>query len=225
MSKSPRDGERSRRRPRKPSIVETWEPRTRVGRMVKEGSITSIEEIFAQNHKIDDVEIVDILVPGLEEEVLSTGRVQRQTDAGRKTMSVATAAVGNKNGLVGVGIGKDTGTGTAIRQAIVSAKLNLIPVKRGCGSWECNCSTNPHSIPYKLGGKCSSVRVELFPGPMGLGLVTGDAAKKVLRLAGIEDIWSKTRGNTRATTNYVIAVFEALKSSYSILHQAEWADM
>ena len=79
---------------------ESWTPRTRVGRMVKEGSITSIYDIFRDSLKIDDVQIVDFLVPNLTETVLDVGRVQRQTDAGRKTLFVATAGVGNKNGIV-----------------------------------------------------------------------------------------------------------------------------
>ena len=222
---SRRQGGKRRRRPREQTApdLEAWIPRTQVGRLVKEGTITSIYDIFRDSLKIDDVRIVDLLVPNLTENVLDVGRVQRQTDAGRKTLFVATAGVGNKNGIVGVAQAKAAGVGTAIRNAIILAKLNIIPVKRGCGSWECTCS-NPHSIPFQVEGKVGSVRVVLKPGPKGLGLVIGDAAKSVLELAGISDIWSKTFGDTRTTQNFSKAIFEALRSTYEISHISEWGE-
>lgn len=198
-----------------------WNPRTRLGRMVKEGEITSIDEVFANNHRIQDIQVVDNLVPDLEEVVLAVRRVQRQSDAGRKTTFSAIAVVGNRNGVVGVGQGRDTGMGTAIRSAIMNAKLNIAPVKRGSGTWEDNTNER-HSIPFKVSGKCASVRVTLLPAPRGTGLVTGDNAIKVLRLAGIKDIWSQTQGDTRTVANYVKATFEALRKTYHTQHPSEW---
>lgn len=213
------------KRERSPTTVDldSWIPRTEVGQMVKDGTITSIYDIFRDSLKIGDVHIVDFLVPNLTETVLDVGRVQRQTDAGRKTLFVATAGVGNKNGIVGVAQAKAAGVGTAIRNAIVLAKLNVVPVKRGCGSWECTCS-NPHSIPFQVEGKVGSVRVVLKPAPNGLGLVIGEVAKSVLELAGISDVWSKTLGDTRTTQNFCKATFEALRATYSISHITEWGD-
>lgn len=203
--------------------LESWIPRTQVGRLVKDGTVASIYDIFRDSLKIEDIQVVDFLVPNLTETVLDVGRVQRQTDAGRKTLFVATAGVGNKNGIVGVSQAKAAGVGTAIRNAIVLAKLNIVPVKRGCGSWECTCS-NPHSIPFQVEGKIGSVRVVLKPAPKGLGLVIGDVAKSVLELAGISDIWSKTFGDTRTTQNFCKATFEALRATYNISHVAEWGE-
>lgn len=217
----PTSSRRSGSESRASSQLENWIPRTRLGRMVKNGDITSIDEIFIQNTRIQDLEIVDMLLPGLEETILDVRRVQRQTDAGRKTAFQAIAAVGNRNGIVGVASGKDVGMGTAIRNAIRNAKLSIIPVKRGCGSWECQCS-DTHSIPLSVDGSCASVSAKLLPAPRGLGLVTGDAAKKVLKLAGIEDCWSRTSGDTRTTANYVKAVFEALKATYHVQNPADW---
>ena len=206
---------------RKASFLEQWEPRTRLGQMVKNGEITSIEEIFSQNRKIKEIEIIDYLVPDLEETILDVRRVQRQTDAGRKTSFQAIAAVGNRNGLVGVAPGKDVSMGTAISKAIRNAKLALIPVKRGCGSWECACR-DPHSLTLSVEGDCASVRVRLLPAPRGLGLVTGEAAKKVLKLVGVQDCWSRTWGDTRTTANYVKAIYDALKKTYHIPDPTEW---
>ena len=78
--------------------MDDWVPRTRVGKMVKEGYITSIEEIFQSCLTIREYEIVDILLPKLQEEVLSIKLVQKQTDAGEKSRFRATVAVGNKDG-------------------------------------------------------------------------------------------------------------------------------
>ncbi len=199
-----------------------WKPRTRLGKMVKDGELTSIEEVFAQNQRIQDIQIVDNLVPDLEEMVIDVKRVQRQTDAGRKTTFSAIAVVGNRNGIVGVGSGRDVGMGTAIRAAITDAKLNIIPVKRGSGTWE-DSTTEQHSIPFSVSGRCASVRVTLLPAPRGTGLVCGENAKKVLRLAGIKDVWSRTSGDTRTKKNYAKATFEALKETYRIQHPSEWA--
>ncbi len=195
---------------------EEWEPLTRVGRMVKDGDITSIDEIFARNLKIAEPEIVDILLPDLEDEVIDIKLVQRQSDAGRKRRFRATVVVGNKNGYVGVGEAKLKEIGPAIKKAITNAKLNIKPIRRGCGSWECTCGTN-HSIPYKVSGKSGSTKVVLFPAPRGLGLAIGDVAKTVLRLAGIDDVWSKTFGETRTTNNFAKATFDALKNTYSVV--------
>lgn len=200
---------------------EEWEPLTRLGRMVKEGQITSIDEIFAQNLKIQEPEIIDILLPDLEDEVIDIKLVQRQSDAGRKRRFRATVVVGNKNGYVGVGEAKLKEIGPAIKKAITNAKLNIRPVRRSCGSWECSCGS-PHTVPYKVEGKCGSTKVVLVPAPRGLGLVIGDVAKTVLRLAGIDDVWSKTFGETRTTNNFAKATFEALKNTYSIVAPYDW---
>ena len=71
-------------------------------------------------------------------------------------------------------------------------------------------------------GKSASCRIRLLPAPKGLGLVIGDVGKAVLKLAGIDDVWSRTFGETRTTTNFAKATFEALKSTYKILPPREW---
>ncbi len=90
--------------------------------------------------------------------------------------------------------------------------MNIIQVARGCGSWECTCGTY-HSIPFKLRGRSGSVRIELMPAPKGTGLVVEDDLKKLLALAGIKDVWSKTFGQTSSRDNLVGACMKALKNS------------
>ncbi len=197
------------------SVVDlsAWEPRTELGRLVKEGKIRTIDEIFANNYIIKEPEIVDILLPGLKQELLAVNLVQRQTHAGERSQFRAVVAVGNEDGYVGVGVGKAKQVRQAIEKAVREAKLNLIPVRRGCGSWKCSCD-EPHSVPFVVRGKAGSVEVTLIPAPKGVGLVAGDVAKVVLRLAGIKDVWTQTRGETRTTLNFAMAVYNALRNTY-----------
>jgi len=201
--------------------LEEWIPRTKIGRMVKEGKITSMEELFANNLRITEVEIVDHLLPGLEQEVLDINLVQKQTAAGERSRFRAIAIVGNRDGYVGLGTGKAVHVVSAIEKAVKNAKLNIIPVRRGCGSWECACGA-PHSLPTKVEGKRGSVRIELIPGPRGLGIVAGEAARIVLELAGVQDVWTRTYGETRTTLSFAGATFEALRNTNKIVLPSMW---
>jgi small subunit ribosomal protein S5 len=198
-----------------------WVPRTKVGRLVKEGRITSVDEIYRRNLPILEPEIVDILLPNLEHEVIDVGIVQKMTDAGRITRYRAVVVIGNRDGYVGIGKGKARQFRLAVDKAITNAKLNITPVRRGCGSWECTCG-EPHSVPYTVRGKSGSVEVILKPAPKGTGLVVGDVAKVVLRLAGITDVWSYTRGETRTTYNFARATYEALRNTYRFVTPLDW---
>ncbi|MEM0225350.1 MAG: 30S ribosomal protein S5 [Thermofilaceae archaeon] len=197
------------------SSLQEWTPRTVAGVLVKEGKITSIDQLFEMNLPIREVEIVDALLPGLKHEIASINLVQRQTDAGEVSQFQATVVVGNEDGYVGLGMGKSRQIRLAIEKAIIRAKLNIIPVRRGCGSWYCLCG-EAHSVPVKVRGKSGSVEVVLLPAPKGVGLVAAESAKIVLRLAGIQDVWTRTKGETRTTHNMAKAVFEALKQTYAL---------
>ncbi|HMK16473.1 MAG TPA: 30S ribosomal protein S5 [Methanomicrobiales archaeon] len=189
--------------------TEGWIPLTGLGKMVASGQITSIDQVLESGKPIKEVEIVDAFLPDLTDEVLDISMVQRMTDSGRRVKFRAVVVVGNKNGYIGFGQGKDAQVGNAITKAIKHAKLNVIKVNRGCGSWECGCGLE-HSIPVQVTGKSGSVRVTLKPAPQGIGLVTGDIAKKVLSLAGIRDVWGFSSGETRTTINFAKATFNAL---------------
>jgi small subunit ribosomal protein S5 len=189
-----------------------WVPLTGLGKLVQSGEIKSIDEVLASGKPIKEPEIVDAFLSDLVDEVLDINMVQRMTDSGRRVKFRAVVIVGNHDGYIGFGQAKDAQVGDAIKKAIVDAKMNLIKVKRGCGSWECGCS-KLHSIPMSVTGDAGSVRVTLQPAPQGIGLVTGDIGKKVLQLAGIRDVWAHTHGQTRTTINYAKATFNALKAT------------
>jgi len=131
-------------------------------------------------------------------------------------------AVGNGDGYIGIGSAKAKQMRNAIDKAVVDAKLNIIPVRRGCGSWECKCG-QPHSVPFKVMGKAGSAEVTLIPAPRGTGLVAGDVGKIVLKLAGVRDVWTRSRGEMRTSANFAKAVYEALKQTYKVKTPAQWA--
>jgi small subunit ribosomal protein S5 len=126
-----------------------------------------------------------------------------------------TVAVGNGDGFIGLGRAKGKEVGPSIRKAIDNAKLNMIEIKRGCGSWECGCGTQ-HSLPLKVIGKVGSVEVTLNPAPRGVSLAVGDVSKSILALAGIKDAWGFARGHTKTTVNYALATFDALQKTSEI---------
>ncbi|MFB0558701.1 MAG: 30S ribosomal protein S5 [Candidatus Bathyarchaeia archaeon] len=210
------------RRRRREDPLEGWVPKTTLGRMVMEGQISTIYEIFEEGHRIKEVEIVDVLVPELRDEVIDINLVQKQTDAGERSRFRAIVAVGNGDGLIGLGMGKAARVRNAIEKGIRDAKMKIYPIRRGCGSWECDCG-EPHTIPFKVRGKSGSVVVTLFPGPKGLGLVAGDTAKMVLKLAGIKDCWSKSIGATKTATSFSLATFEALKQTMKVMTPRDWS--
>jgi small subunit ribosomal protein S5 len=187
-----------------------WTPRTRLGREVRDEEITSMEAALNSGLPLKEPEVVDQLLPGLDDEVLDINMVQRMTDSGRRVKFRCVVAVGNRDGYVGYAEGRDDQVGSAIQKAIDIAKLHIVKVDRGSGSWE-DRSDEPHSLKRRTEGKAGSVTVELQPAPLGLGLAASDTVEAVLGLAGIENAWTKSYGNTRTTINLAKATFNALQ--------------
>ena len=195
-----------------------WIPRTKLGRQVAVKEIKSIDEIFDKGLVIKEPEIVDALLPDLEEEVIAIGKagrpfkmVQRMTDSGRRNNFQVIVAVGNKDGYVGLGEGRAKEYGPSLRKAIKSAKISLMRVPRGCGSWQCSCDAS-HSVPFQSEGHTGSVKILLKPAPKGIGLAASKTSKTILKLAGYSDVWAKSFGHTSARINLAKATFDALRS-------------
>lgn len=193
-------------------VEEGWTPITRLGMLVEKGEIKTMEEALRSKYPLKECQIVDALLPDLGEEVLDINLVQRMTDSGRRVKFRVCAIVGNRDGYLGIGLGKDALVRNGITKAIRDAKLNLAYIERGCGSWECNCDEK-HSIPFKVVGKSGSVEITLKTAPKGIGLAAGDIPKRVLEFAGVKDVWAKTRGKTRTTFNLAIATYDALRKT------------
>ncbi|MBI2937836.1 MAG: 30S ribosomal protein S5 [Thaumarchaeota archaeon] len=195
--------------------VKEWVPKTRLGSLVATGKVTSMDEIFENGWRIKESEIVRTLLPDVRSEVVSAGIVQKQTDAGELTRFIAIVAVGDGHGWFGVGRGKAPQMRSAIEKATNNSLLNIIPVRLGCGSWECKCG-RLHSVPFKTSGKGGSVKVEMIPGPKGLGLVAGETMRNLLALAGIEDVWTRTYGSTSTASSLAYAIYDALKKIHGL---------
>ncbi len=214
-----------RRKEKEQERIESWKPKTKLGRLVKENKIKDIDVVL-EKYKILESEIIDNLIK-VESELLNIGqskgkygggkrRIWRQTQKKTAEGNVATfsslAAVGDKKGHVGIGYGRAKETFPSRDKALRKARLNMLKINRGCGSFDCSCN-NPHSIPFQVEGKCGSSRIILIPAPEGTGLVIGDECKKILSLAGITDIYSRTFGQTRTTLNLAQACINALKKT------------
>ncbi len=209
----------------KRDVKETWVPKTELGRKVMNGEIKTMDEIFEKGFVIREPEIVDYLVPDMRDEVIQIGGnpgkggsirrtpirfTNRMHKSGRRRSIHALVAVGNGNGILGIGYATSKDVQSTIANAVKKAKINVIPIRRGCGSWECQCMSH-HSIPFKTEAKCGSVHVTLMPAPKGIGLCVAKEAKTIMSLAGITDAWGKSRGQTKTRLNFVKAIYSALK--------------
>jgi small subunit ribosomal protein S5 len=204
--------------------IDRWQPKTALGRMVKSRQLITMDEVIATGKPILEPEIVDMLMPNMESDLLMIGQskgkfgggsrrvfrqTQKKTKEGNKPKFSTYAVIGNKDGYVGLGFGKAKETVPAREKAVRKAKLNLIRVVRGSGSWA-DARTEPNSIPFTVVGKCGSVTVELKPAPKGTGLKAQKEVAKVLRLAGVQDVWSRVRGQSRNMINVIKALENAL---------------
>lgn len=206
--------------------LESWNPKTKLGRQVKNREIKNIDEILDQNKKILEPEIVDTILP-VQTDLVAMGqskgkfgggkrRAWRQTqritrEGGVMTFS-AMAIVGDEKGHIGLGVGKAGETLPARDKATRKAKLNIGKITRGCSAFDCSCN-EPHSIPFEVSGKSGSVKLTLIPAPQGTGLVVANELKKILKLAGVKDVYSKTEGKVRTTFNLAKACIEALEET------------
>ncbi len=203
-----------------------WEPITKLGREVKDRKITNIDEILDNNRKILEEQIVDSLLDVKTDLVLigqakgkfgggkrrAWRQTQKKTKEGNIPVFSSMAVTGDENGHIGVGIGKAKETLPARDKAIRKSKINIIKIKRACSSFDCACGEH-HTVPFKVTGKEGSVKVTLIPAPQGTGLVVGSELKKILKLAGIKDVYSRSSGKRQTTFNLVKACFNALKKT------------
>ncbi len=135
-----------------------------------------------------------------DKKLVEVRRVAKVVKGGRTLRFSALVVVGNKKGLVGVGIGKSAEVPEAIEKATASAKKHLISVPI-VGT----------TIPHNVVGKYGSTSVLMLPANEGTGVIAGGSARAVVELAGIRDITTKTHGSNNKI-NCVKATLEGLKA-------------
>merc|ERR1712070_504056 len=115
------------------------------------GKIKSLEQIYLNSLPIKEYQVIDFFLgPKLKEEVMKVMPVQKQTRAGQRTRFKAFVIVGDHNGHVGLGVKCSKEVATAIRGAIILAKLSIVPIRRGY--WGSTFGA-PHTVPCKVTGK------------------------------------------------------------------------
>eukprot|EP00961_Rhodomonas_salina_P184052 2485123-Rhodomonas_salina.1 len=147
--------------------------------------------------------------------------VQKQTSAGQRTRFKAFVLVGDFDGHVGLGVKVGKEVANAIRGAILSAKLAVVPVRRGYWGKKIGL---PHTVPSKIHGKCGSVHIRLVPAPRGTGIVAAPASKKILQYAGIDDCFTSSSGASATLGNFAKATYRALACIYGYLTPDMWKE-
>jgi small subunit ribosomal protein S5 len=136
-----------------------------------------------------------------DQKMIDIRRVARVMAGGRRFNFRVTVIAGNRNGEVGVGLGKASDTASAIEKAFRQAKKNAIKVKL----------TKNLSIPTGTEAKFASSLIVLRPAPEGHGLVAGSSLRTVLDLAGIKNAIAKILTRSKNKVNIARATICALR--------------
>jgi len=125
-----------------------------------------------------------------DSKLLDVARVARVVKGGRRFSFRTTVIVGDRKGMVGIGIGKGADVASGVNKATAKAKKNLI-----------NVSIKNDTIPYEILEKYSAAKVFLKPAAKGRGISAGGVVRTVIELAGIKNISAKILGSTNKINN------------------------
>ncbi len=144
------------------------------------------------------VPIDEALTADCDDDVINISRTVAVVKGGRRFSFNALTVVGNRNGLVGVGYAKAKEVPNAVEKSVKEGKKRLMRVTR-----------RESTIPHLVEGRFCASRVRLVPAAPGTGIIAGRAVRKVVELAGIKDVLTKTYGSTNPM-NVVKATLDAL---------------
>lgn len=147
---------------------------------------------------------IDLSKLDLTENVIDIKRVSKVVKGGRRFKLKAIVAVGNKNGYVGLGMGKATETIDAIKKATEAARKNIRRIY----------VNDMGTIPYQTTGRCGASKVLLKPASDGTGVIATETVRSILELAGIKNVLTKSLGSN-TSTNLAKATFNGLCAIYS----------
>jgi small subunit ribosomal protein S5 len=135
-----------------------------------------------------------------EEKVVQVNRVSKKTKGGNKIGFSVLMVVGDRDGKVGVGLGKAPSVVDAIRKGARRAKKNFLSIPL----------TNDETIPHQVFVKRGAAKIIIKPAPPGTGLIAGGAVRAVAEAGGIKNMVAKILG-TRNKASNVYATMEAFK--------------
>lgn len=139
-----------------------------------------------------------------EERIIEIRRTTKVTKGGKNLSFRVLAVVGNRDGKVGIGVGKAREVPDAIRKALVSARRNMIevPVVKG-------------TIPHEVVGKQDAAKILMKPAAPGTGIIANGTVRAILELAGIQNVLTKAMGSTNPVV-MAQATINGIKNLYPI---------
>ncbi len=137
--------------------------------------------------------------PEFEQKIIDIRRVARVVAGGRRFSFRVSIVLGNKKGLVGVGMGKGADTALAIEKAVKNARKNMVTIKLN----------KKMSIAHEVEAKYASSIVKIMPAP-SKGLVAGSSVRSVLNLAGVTDVTAKILTRSKNKLNNARVAIKAL---------------
>ena len=135
---------------------------------------------------------------GIDKKMVNVNRISKTVKGGRKMRFNAVVVAGDRNGRVGVGMGKATEVTLAIEKASVDAKRHMVKI-----------DISGTTIPHEVVGEFETTKVLLMPAREGNGVIAGGKVRDVVELAGIKDITTKLYGSNNPV-NCVKATFDGL---------------
>lgn len=155
----------------------------------RQGSKPSRNKREGRQEKVSD---------GIDKKMVNVNRISKTVKGGRKMRFNAIVVAGDRNGRVGVGMGKATEVTLAIEKASVDAKRHMV-----------NVDIHGTTIPHEVVGQFETTKVLLMPATEGTGVIAGGKVRDVVELAGIKDITAKLYGSNNPV-NSVKATFDGL---------------